>query len=122
MSKKLKVSCHTGIAKIRSTFNNNRITITTLAGDVLCSCSAGECGFKGARKGTPFAAQQAAERACQKAKELFQMKDVRIEIKGAGPGRDSAMRGCGIVMSIKSIKDTTTLPHNGCRRKKKRRV
>jgi len=115
-----KQSCHTGIAKIKSTFNNTIITITTLSGDVLCSCSAGECGFKGARKGTPFAAQQAAEKACLKAKDVFDMKDIHIEIKGAGPGRESAIRGCGL--NVKSIKDTTTLPHNGCRSKKKRRV
>ena len=121
MAKKREIVTE-GVAHIKATFNNTLITITTLSGDCLCSCSAGECGFKGARKGTPFAAQQAAETAANKARDMFQMKRVAIEVKGPGPGRDSAMRGISSVLAITKLVDATTITHNGCRSKKKRRV
>ncbi|MBV53192.1 MAG: 30S ribosomal protein S11 [Coxiellaceae bacterium] len=121
MAKKREIVTE-GVAHIKATFNNTLVTITTLSGDALCSCSSGECGFKGARKGTPFAAQQAAEKAAAKAKEMFQMKRAAVMIKGAGPGRDSAMRGVSSVLTVTKLVDTTTVTHNGCRPKKKRRV
>ncbi len=121
MAKKREIVSE-GVAHIKATFNNTLITITTLSGDALCSCSAGECGFKGARKGTPFAAQQAAEKAATKAKEMFQMKRAAVMVNGPGPGRDSAMRGISSVLTVTKLVDSTTITHNGCRPKKKRRV
>ena len=112
-----------GIATINATFNNTLITITTPTGDVLTHSSAGRCGFKGARKGTPYAAQLAADMAAKDAKERFDMKRVIIRVKGPGAGRDSAIRAInGAGIDVLRLEDVTPLPHNGCRPRKKRRV
>lgn len=111
-----------GRAYIQSSFNNTLITITDPKGEVLCWGSAGSSGFKGPKKATPFAAQTSAEKVAEKAK-AYGVERVHIYIKGAGNGRDQAMRGLisgGI--GIESITDVTTIPHNGCRPKKTRRV
>ena len=111
-----------GRAYIQATFNNTMISITDPKGEVLCWGSAGSSGFKGPKKATPFAAQTSAEKVAEKAK-AYGVERVHIFIKGAGNGRDQAMRGLisgGI--GIESITDVTTIPHNGCRPKKTRRV
>ncbi len=111
-----------GIAHILATFNNTIITITDQNGNTLCSASGGTVGFKGARKGTPFAAQLAAQKAGNDAKELG-VKYVDVRIKGPGAGREAAIRalqGTGLI--IKSIRDVTPIPHNGCRPPRRRRV
>jgi len=120
--KKIKRKVQQGIAHIKADFNNIIITITDMAGGALAWSSAGSCGFKGARKGTPFAAQTAAETAANAAKE-FGLQELMIWVKGIGPGRDPAMRAlkaCGF--DIRHIRDVTAIPHNGCRPCKKRRV
>ena len=110
------------IAHIRATFNNTRITITDLKGDVLCFETAGSCGFSGARKSTPFAAQVAAERAGKAAQEVG-MKNLEVRVRGPGPGRESAVRSLNSTgFKITNIEDVTPIPHNGCRPPKKRRV
>ena len=111
-----------GIAHIQATFNNTIVTITTPQGDVIAQSSAGACGFKGSRKGTPFAATSAAEAAGYAAKDLG-MEKIIILVNGPGPGRESAMKalyGCGFKVS--DIQDVTPIPFNGCRRRKRRRV
>ena len=111
-----------GIAHIKATFNNTMITITDVNGDTLCWDSAGTIGFKGSRKSTPFAAQQAAEKCARTAKK-YGVIELEVRVKGAGSGRESAitaLQSTGI--RISSIEDVTPLPHNGCRPKKKRRV
>jgi small subunit ribosomal protein S11 len=111
-----------GVLHIHSTFNNTIVTITDLQGNVLVWSSAGQCGFKGSRKGTPFAAQVAAEAAARKAAELG-MRHLQVHVKGPGAGRESALRSlqaAGFNVSI--IKDVTPIPHNGCRPPKRRRV
>jgi len=120
--KKIKKEIGFGIAYIQSTFNNTIITITDQQGGTVCWASAGTAGFKGARKGTPFAAQLAAKDASSKAKD-FGVRYVDVKIKGPGAGRESAIRALqanGI--EIKSIRDVTPIPHNGCRVRKRRRV
>ena len=120
--KKEKRQITAGVAHIQSTFNNTIVTITDLQGNSLYWSSGGSIGFKGTKKGTPYAAQMAAETAVKKARELG-MREVSIHIKGPGPGRESAIRAIQATgMAIKSIKDVTPLPHNGCRPRKKRRV
>ncbi len=112
-----------GIATIKATFNNTLITISTLSGDVLTQSSAGRCGFKGSRKGTPYAAQLAADMAAKDAKERYEMKRITIRVKGPGAGRDSAIRAInGAGLDVIRLEDITPLPHNGCRPRKKRRV
>jgi small subunit ribosomal protein S11 len=111
-----------GIAHIHATFNNTIITITDRQGNALSWATSGGSGFRGSRKSTPFAAQVAAERAGQAAQE-FGLKNLEVEVKGPGPGRESAVRAlnsCGY--KIITIKDVTPIPHNGCRPSKKRRV
>jgi small subunit ribosomal protein S11 len=111
-----------GVLHIHSTFNNTIITVSDPQGNVLVWSSAGSCGFKGSRKGTPFAAQVAAEAAARKAAELG-MRHVTVLVKGPGSGRESALRSlqaAGFTVSI--IKDVTPIPHNGCRPPKRRRV
>jgi small subunit ribosomal protein S11 len=111
-----------GVLHIHSTFNNTIVTITDPQGNVLVWSSAGQCGFKGSRKGTPFAAQVAAEAAARKAAELG-MRHVQVHVKGPGAGRESALRSlqaAGFTVSV--IKDVTPIPHNGCRPPKRRRV
>ena len=111
-----------GAAHIQSTFNNTIITITDTQGNAVSWASAGELGFKGSRKSTPFAAQSAAETAAKAAME-HGMKTVEVYVKGPGAGRESAIRALEAVgLSITLIKDVTPIPHNGCRPPKRRRV
>ena len=120
--KRDRKSISTGAAYIQATFNNTIVTITDPIGGVITWASAGNMGFKGSRKGTPYAAQMAAEAAAKKAIDAG-MKQVDVYVKGPGSGRESAIRALqasGLV--ITSIKDVTPIPHNGCRPKKKRRV
>jgi len=120
--KKVRKDIGFGVAYIQSTFNNTIITITDQQGSTVCWASAGTVGFKGARKGTPFAAQLAAKEASVKAKE-FGVRYVDVRIKGPGAGRESAIRALQAQgLEIKSIKDITPIPHNGCRVRKRRRV
>ena len=120
--KKLKkVDVH-GIAHIRSTFNNTLITITDMKGNVISWASPGTMGFKGSRKSTPFAAQQAADRCAREVLEMG-MRKVEAWIKGPGAGREAAIRSLKSAgLEIIAVKDVTPVPHNGCRQKKRRRV
>ena len=111
-----------GIAHIRATFNNTKITITDMKGDVVSWNSAGSAGFKGSRKGTPFAAQIAAERAARVAIDMG-MRNLTVLVKGPGAGRESAVRALGAAgFQVTAIRDVTPIPHNGCRPRKRRRV
>ena len=111
-----------GAAHIRATFNNTIITITDVTGNAISWASAGELGFKGSRKSTPYAAQMAAETAAKAAME-HGLKSVEVYVKGPGSGRESAIRALETVgLSITMIKDVTPVPHNGCRPPKRRRV
>ncbi len=117
-----KKNIEQGIAHIKSTFNNTIICITDRRGNALSWSSAGTVGFKGSRKSTPFAAQQAAEKAARSAME-HGMKEVECYVKGPGAGREAAIRSlqaAGLEVSL--IKDVTPIPHNGCRPPKRRRV
>lgn len=108
---------------IQATFNNTVVSGCTVSGDVLCQSSAGRCGFKGSRKGTPYAAQLAAENVAKMLIENFETKRVVVYVCGPGAGRDSAIRSLqGAGLEVASLTDTTKLPHNGCRPRKKRRV
>ena len=119
--KKIKRSYTKGIAHIHSTFNNTIVTITDEAGNVIAWSSAGALGFKGAKKSTPFAAQMAAE-ACAKVALDQGVKTVDVNVKGPGPGRESAVRSLQAAgLSIVMITDTTPIPHNGCRPPKRPR-
>ena len=121
-SKKTKKFVESGIAHIQATFNNTIVTITDNEGNVLSWAAGGKEGFKGTRKGTPFAAQLAAEDAAKKAAELG-MKTIAVYVKGPGPGRETAIRSIQTAgIKINLIKDVTHLPHNGCRPPAKRRV
>ena len=121
-SKKVRRNIPRGIAHIRATFNNTRITITDPHGDVLCSDSGGTVGQKGSRKSTPFAAQQAASAAARKARKMG-LSEVEVLVKGPGSGRESAITALQAAgLKVLSIEDVTTIPHNGCRPRKKRRV
>lgn len=107
---------------IQSTFNNTIVSITDDRGDVLTWASAGSAGFKGTRKGTPFAAQMTATKAGKRAMELG-VKQVAVYVSGPGPGRETAIRALqGVGLNVISLKDVSPLPHNGCRRPKPRRV
>lgn len=120
--KKVRKEIGFGVAHIQATFNNTLITITDQQGNTVCWTSAGTSGFKGARKGTPFAAQLAAREIASKAKE-YGVRYVDVRIKGPGSGRESAIRALqGAGLEIKSIRDVTPIPHNGCRVRKRRRV
>jgi len=120
--KREKKNIPTGIVHIQSTFNNTIITITDPAGNVIAWSSPGIKGFKGSRKSTPFAAQQAAEDAVKKAME-HGMRNVEVYVKGPGSGRESALRSLQAAgFNILMIKDVTPVPHNGCRPPKRRRV
>nr|YP_009496860.1 ribosomal protein S11 [Pseudictyota dubia]AWT39573.1 ribosomal protein S11 [Pseudictyota dubia] len=120
--KKDKNSLVTGVVHIQSTFNNTIVTISNLTGDTISWASAGSSGFKGARKGTPFAAQTAAEKAALDALSKG-MKSVEILVKGQGSGRETAIRSIeGAGFEVISIQDITPVPHNGCRPPKRRRV
>jgi small subunit ribosomal protein S11 len=120
--KREKLSIPAGVAHVLATFNNTIISITDLEGNLLATSSAGAVGFKGSRKGTPFAAQQAATVAANAVKE-YGMRTINVQLKGPGAGRESAIRAlqsCGL--EVKAIRDITPIPHNGCRPPKKRRV
>jgi len=118
-AKKVEVA---GIAHIKSSFNNTLITITDMNGNVVAWASPGTMGFKGSRKSTPFAAQQAADRCAREVLELG-MRKVEAWIKGPGAGREAAIRSLrGAGLEVTAVKDCTPMPHNGCRPKKRRRV
>jgi len=120
--KKVKKNIQTGVAHIQSTFNNTVITITDVGGDTVSWASAGQQGFKGSRKSTPFAAQMAAEDCAKKAME-HGVRTLGIYVKGPGAGRESALRALQAAgMRITMIRDVTPIPHNGCRPPKRRRV
>src|SRR5499427_5270283 len=113
---------HHGYAHIQASFNNTMVTITDVEGHVIAWSSAGGVGFKGSRKGTPFAATQAALAAGNVAK-TYGMRSLEVRVKGPGAGRESAIRALQTVgMDVKSIRDVTPIPHNGCRPPKRRRV
>ena len=110
------------IAHVQATFNNIRVSITNLKGDLLCYATAGTCGFKGSRKSTPFAAQRTAERAAEMASRMG-VQEVSVRVKGPGSGRESAITALEAAgLNVTSIEDVTPLPHNGCRPPKRRRV
>ena len=120
--RKVRKNVVRAIAYIKATFNNTLITITDMDGDTICFSSAGCAGFKGARKSTPFAAQQAAQRAANMAMR-HGVREVEITIKGPGSGRESAIAALQMTgLRIAAIEDVTPLPHNGCRPPKRRRV
>lgn len=122
VKKRERKNISSGIAHVNSTFNNTMITIADAQGNTISWSSAGAQGFKGSRKSTPYAAQIAAEDAAKKAQE-HGMKTLEVQVRGPGSGRESALRAlqaAGFV--ITSIRDVTTIPHNGCRPRKKRRV
>jgi small subunit ribosomal protein S11 len=111
-----------GVAHVKASFNNTMVTMTTIRGEVISVGSAGTVGFKGTRKSTPFAAQRAAEQASQLAQRLG-LREVEVKVKGAGSGRESAVRAiANSGLKVVSIEDVTPLPHNGCRARKRRRV
>ena len=120
--KKEKKNVQVGIVYIQASFNNTIVTVTDMQGNVIVWASAGNQGFKGSRKSTPFAAQRAAEAVAKKAMEQG-MKQVDVYVKGPGSGRESAIRSIQATgLKINLIKDVTPIPHNGCRPPKRRRV
>lgn len=120
--KEKKLVIH-GIAFIKATFNNTLITIGDLEGNVLSSASAGSQGFRGSRKSTPFAASQAAHTAASKVRDQYGMRYCDVRVKGPGSGREAAIRSLQSAgLEVRSIKDVTPIPHNGCRPPKRRRV
>ncbi len=122
VKKRERKNISSGVAHVNSTFNNTMITITDAQGNAIAWSSAGAQGFKGSRKSTPFAAQVAAEDAGKKAQE-HGMKTLEVEVRGPGSGRESALRALqSIGFVITSIRDVTSVPHNGCRARKQRRV
>ena len=122
VKKKVKKDVADGIAHIHASFNNTIIMITDRQGNALSWATAGGSGFRGSRKSTPFAAQVAAEKAGEKVKE-YDMKNLEVEVKGPGPGRESAVRALNNAgFQITNITDVTPIPHNGCSPPKKRRV
>jgi small subunit ribosomal protein S11 len=120
--KKEKKNIPLGVVHIQATFNNTIVTVTDQTGNVVAWSSSGSLGFRGSRKGTPFAAQQAALTAANKAKESG-MRTVEVRVAGPGAGRESAIRTLATVgLNVLAIRDVTPIPHNGCRPPKKRRV
>ncbi len=120
--KKEKKTVIEGNVYIQATFNNTIVTITDLKGNALSWCSAGSLGFRGAKKSTPYAAQTTAETATTRARD-YGLQAVNVYVKGPGMGRESAIRSLGNMgLKVKSIKDITPIPHNGCRPRKSRRV
>lgn len=120
--KKVKKNVVDGIAHVHATFNNTIVTITDRQGNALAWATAGGSGFRGSRKSTPFAAQVAAEKAAEIVKDMG-MKNLDVNVKGPGPGRESAIRALNSNgFNITSITDVTPIPHNGCRPPKRRRV
>ncbi len=121
--KKSKVQVSSGKVYIQASFNNTLVYITDLEGNTLSWATAGGMGFKGSRKSTPYAAQQAASKAAQAAKDNYSMRSVDIFVKGPGPGREAAARAISNCFDkVTSIYDVTGIPHNGCRAEKERRV
>lgn len=119
---KIKRTLSHGQAHIHATFNNTIVTITDSQGNTVVWGSAGQTGFKGSRKSTPYAARQAAEQAISAAQQLG-LQEVDVYVKGPGPGREAAIRALqGAGLKVRSISDVTPIPHNGCRPPKKRRV
>jgi len=111
-----------GVVHIKSSFNNTIVSVTDTSGNVISWASAGNVGFKGSRKSTPFAAQLAAEKACKAAME-HGLRRVEVQVKGPGSGRETAIRSIqNTGIEVSSIKDVTPVPHNGCRQPKRRRV
>lgn len=122
-ARKLKRSVPNGVAYIQSTFNNTIVTIADTNGEVISWASAGSSGFKGAKKGTPFAAQTAAESAARRAVDQGGMRQIEVMVSGPGAGRETAIRALqGAGLEITLIRDITPIPHNGCRSPKRRRV
>ncbi|HLS08806.1 30S ribosomal protein S11 [Lentibacillus sp.] len=120
--RRVKKNVDTGVAHIRSTFNNTIVTITDVKGNSIGWSSAGALGFKGSRKSTPFAAQMAAETAAKNAVE-HGMKSLEVTVKGPGAGREAAIRSLQAAgLEVTAIRDVTPVPHNGCRPPKRRRV
>jgi small subunit ribosomal protein S11 len=120
--KKEKKSIPVGLVHVQATFNNTIVTFTDPIGNVIAWSSSGSLGFRGSRKGTPFAAQQASMTAATKAKESG-LRVVEVRVSGPGAGRESAVRALATAgIEVRSIKDRTPIPHNGCRPPKKRRV
>lgn len=121
--KKTKRAIASGNVYIKATFNNTLVTITDTEGNVIATGSTGAVGYKGAKKGTPFAAQQAGEKAARKAVEVVGMERVNVFVKGPGSGRETAIRALqSSGLDVVSIRDITPVPHNGCRPPKRRRV
>jgi small subunit ribosomal protein S11 len=121
-TKKQKLAIDSAIAHVKSSFNNTLVSISTMGGDVLLRCSSGKLGFKGARKGTPFAASQVGLTLAKDMSALG-IRHVEVNLQGPGSGRDSIVRAfqsSGLHVSV--LRDVTPLPHNGCRAPKKRRV
>ncbi len=120
--KKERKNIPVGIVHISASFNNTMVSITDTQGNLISQSSAGAKGFRGSRKGTPFAAQQAAQDAARKASEVG-LREVEVRVKGPGGGRESAIRAISQAgIRVTSIRDTTPIPHNGCRPPKRRRV
>lgn len=120
--KKERKSIPVGLVHVQATFNNTIVTFTDPIGNVIAWSSSGSLGFRGSRKGTPFAAQQASMTAATKAKESG-LRVVEVRVSGPGAGRESAVRALATAgIEVRSIKDRTPIPHNGCRPPKKRRV
>ncbi len=122
VKKKIKKISSKGVVHVKASFNNTLVTITSSNGEVVATGSAGQVGFKGTRKSTPFGAQRAAEKAAASAMRLG-VREVEVRVKGAGSGRESAVRAlANSGLRVVSIEDVTPLPHNGCRARKRRRV
>jgi small subunit ribosomal protein S11 len=120
--KKEKRIVPNGVVHIQASFNNTLVSITDVEGKLVCWSSAGSLGFRGSRKGTPFAAQQAAARAANTARD-HGMRSVEVHVKGPGSGRESAIRALATAgLEVRIIRDVTPIPHNGCRPPKRRRV
>ncbi len=120
--KKEKKNIVEGIVHIQATFNNTLVTVTDMNGNTISWASSGVGGFKGTKKGTPFAAQLACEKAMEGA-VFHGLQNAHVRVKGPGPGRESAIRAIDIAgVHVKSLRDVTPIPHNGCRPRKKRRV
>jgi small subunit ribosomal protein S11 len=122
VKKRERKNISSGVAHVNSTFNNTMVTITDAQGNTIAWSSAGAQGFKGSRKSTPYAAQMAAEDCAKKAQD-HGMRVLEVEVRGPGSGRESALRALQAAgFQITAIRDVTTIPHNGCRPRKKRRV
>ena len=122
MKRKERKNIATGVAHVNSSFNNTKILISDVQGNAISWSSAGTMGFKGSRKSTPYAAQVAAEDVSKKAQE-HGMRTLEVEVAGPGSGRESALRALQAAgFTVTSIRDVTTIPHNGCRPRKRRRV